>query len=162
MVHTGFYDSYKAVGARVQAYVSLLRQKYPTATISVAGYSLGGALATFSALELQAQQNRVTELYTFGAPRVGNAAYANYINRMIPTRYRPVFRNDIIPQLPSTNMGYKHHANQVFFTEDFKKMKVCDDSGEDRTCSSSVPPLQRTLNDHLAYSYIDQDCDDNY
>jgi thioesterase domain-containing protein len=47
--------------------------KHPTANITVGGHSLGGALAMYSALSLQLKFNKVTELYTLGQPRLGNA-----------------------------------------------------------------------------------------
>ena len=41
------------------------------------GHSLGGALAVLCALDLQDIYGNIN-LYTFGCPRVGNAAFAQY------------------------------------------------------------------------------------
>lgn len=47
------------------------------------GHSLGGALATFCALDLEEIYGSLN-LYAFGCPRVGNDAFAKYQEKMIP------------------------------------------------------------------------------
>lgn len=142
-VHTGFFGAYKSLGPQVEAYVKVLLQKYPAATITTVGISLGGALSVLSSLSLQSQNNKVTELYTFGSPRVGNAAFATYVNQKIPTRYRVVYGTDLVPHLPSVKMRYKHNSNEVFFyNQDFTQYRICDNTGED--------PPARTQSRHFS------------
>ena len=56
-----------------------------------AGHSLGGALATLAAYDIQqeltnhGQQQQVEVVcYSFGAPRTGNHAFARDYNHMVP------------------------------------------------------------------------------
>ena len=57
-----------------------------------AGHSLGGALATLAAYDIQqeltkhGQQQQQVEVvcYSFGAPRTGNHAFARDYNHMVP------------------------------------------------------------------------------
>ena len=50
-----------------------------------AGHSLGGALATLAAHDLQAEfRFQHLHCYTFGAPRTGNHAFAAESSRLVP------------------------------------------------------------------------------
>ena len=52
-VHSGFYTAYRAVSGRVISSLRALIQQYPTASLLLTGHSLGGALATFAALDIK-------------------------------------------------------------------------------------------------------------
>lgn len=74
----------------------------------VAGHSLGGAMATFCALDLRRCLGSVEEggliikVYTIGAAKVGNLPFANYYDLQIGEgmSYRVENLLDIIPQTP--------------------------------------------------------------
>ncbi|KAJ9529583.1 hypothetical protein QJQ45_013902 [Haematococcus lacustris] len=76
----------------------------------VTGHSLGGAMATLTALGLKRQGYNVAGLYTFGSPRVGNAGFSRlFRDAGLWTRsYRFVNEDDAVPQVPLTVMGYAH------------------------------------------------------
>jgi predicted lipase len=60
--------------------VQTLVQKYPNAKMTVTGHSLGAALSTISAIEMNKKSPKLaTELHTFGCPRIGNAKLAQFI-----------------------------------------------------------------------------------
>ncbi len=48
------------------------------AKIIVTGHSLGGSLAILAAADLHKTHGKIDQVYTFGQPRVGNAAFASY------------------------------------------------------------------------------------
>src|SRR5262249_54451343 len=70
------------------------------------GHSLGAALATLAAARWAAG-HRVQGLYTFGSPRVGNAAFAATVPGPC---YRFVNNNDVVTRLPPPGLfaGYRH------------------------------------------------------
>ena len=98
------------------------------------GHGLGGAVATLAAATLAMRLRSGSlgplppgirvGLYTFGSPRVGDAAFARAFNRALTDAsalrppaprapppldvYRHVYENDVVPTLPSARMGYKH------------------------------------------------------
>jgi len=96
-------------------------------TVYVTGHSLGGALATLCTYELagdDAPGDRTPELlpglspgaiepcmYTYGAPRVGNVAFAVEFHRRTAARGRRSWRvaneRDLVPSIPRL-MGYAH------------------------------------------------------
>lgn len=74
----------------------------------VTGYSLGGALATLSSLDLQNKYNKVSDMYNYGCPRVGDKDFAKYFNDKIKEAYRVVHNRDIVPHVPPTFLRFRH------------------------------------------------------
>jgi triacylglycerol lipase len=81
------------------------------------GHSLGGALALFAAWLFNRSFIAVHQVYTFGAPRVGNPAAAQAIDRAFPGKiYRYVNGPDPIPQLPTASLianDYGHCEKEI-------------------------------------------------
>ena len=106
--HRGFMTAYFSVRDRLQAEI----RKYPNAAITVTGHSLGGAVATIATLDLQYNITQVTgqsiQLYTFGAPRVGNQALINSFQQRVPQSHRFVYGWDIVTRIPRSWQGYVH------------------------------------------------------
>lgn len=80
-----------------------------------AGHSLGGAVAVLAATRFLAENgndNRFGGLHTFGQPRVGNSAFADWATTLFQGRYtRAINHRDIVPQLPPPKVGeweFKH------------------------------------------------------
>lgn len=66
-----------------------------------AGHSSGGAVAA-----LLAARARPTAVYTFGAPRFGDAAFAASLDD-VPV-YRLVNQADLVAALPAASLPYRH------------------------------------------------------
>ena len=76
------------------------------------GHSLGGALATLAAYDISRAMewvNRPTKVicYTFGAPRLGNYAFAETYNRLVPETWNVV--NDQVRVDLSPTTSYQPH-----------------------------------------------------
>lgn len=82
-------------------------------TLILCGHSYGGALAqlagVFFAMKVPADSIRV---YTYGCPRVGNKAFANTIDGLIPHHYRYTIKRDPVPHLP-LGIRYKHAGMHI-------------------------------------------------
>lgn len=71
----------------------------------ITGHSLGGALALLASWRLQRQMIPIHNVYTFGAPMVGNEAAAKAFEKEFPGRiYRYVDAGDMVPKLPTVSM----------------------------------------------------------
>jgi predicted lipase len=86
----------------------------------VTGHSLGGGIAAIAATSLANLGFDVTETFTFGEPRNGDAAWARYASATLPDNqyYRVTHYNDGVPQIPPTVLGYVHHGPEYFQSND--------------------------------------------
>ncbi|KAK1863843.1 hypothetical protein I4F81_006397 [Pyropia yezoensis] len=117
-VHTGFSSAYLSVRREVVESVMALYRDRPR-PIWLTGHSLGGALATLCSYDLArrvAAPAAEISVVTFGAPRVGNAAFRAVYNDLIPRHWRVVLASDVVTKLPK--LGYLHVGNQALLTNE--------------------------------------------
>lgn len=169
-VHIGFYSSYNNTVLRpaITNAVRKARKLHGHSDVIVTGHSMGGALASFCALDLAMSfgSNNV-HLMTFGQPRVGNAAFASYFAQYVPYTVRMTHERDIVPHLPPyffflPKLTYKHFPREVWEHEvdGNTTYQVCDGSGEDPNCCRSVFALFWSASDHLTYMGVEIAADD--
>eukprot|EP00611_Tribonema_gayanum_P029779 TRINITY_DN8069_c0_g1_i1.p1 TRINITY_DN8069_c0_g1~~TRINITY_DN8069_c0_g1_i1.p1 ORF type:complete len:351 (-),score=70.95 TRINITY_DN8069_c0_g1_i1:748-1719(-) len=162
-VHTGFYEAWLSVQDQVLSAVAQLQHTMDSsAQVAVTGHSMGGALAVHCALALR-ERGTHASLRTFGAPRVGNAAFARYSSATITTSamWRVTHHRDPVPHLPPVAFGYAHAPHEVFYPDTtMGRYVVCDDDDgtEDAQCSArygNVALDVMFLRDHLLYVGVD-------
>lgn len=90
------------------------------------GHSLGGVLASLCFLDITTRDPYIqTALYTFGAPRHGNNAYAEAITKT-NRAYRVVNTEDVVPSIPPPVIGdsvyYTHYGKTVPFNLNLKSI----------------------------------------
>jgi len=86
-VHKGFYASWLDFEPQVIPQLELLRQAHPTFKIYTTGHSLGGAVAVMAAAHMHLLGWNVTS-YSYGQPRVGNPAFAQWFQSVEPDAVR--------------------------------------------------------------------------
>ncbi|XP_024528305.1 lipase [Selaginella moellendorffii] len=164
-VHHGFYSAYHntSMRASIMAAISYIEQTRHGLKYMVTGHSMGGALASFCALDLIVNYKVSTddvEIVTFGQPRLGNTVFAKFFSKHLPRAIRMTHGHDMVPHLPPylSFLGarsYHHFAREVWITTlsigilTFEYERVCDSSGEDPTCSRSVSG--NSIEDHFIY-----------
>lgn len=150
-VHSGFLDAYADIASSIRAVVMMLIRRYPEGTVLVTGHSLGGAVATLCAADLKyhlGQASKV-ELVTFGSPRVGNEAFAGFMNFIFKTSEadpnignyetrRFTNRDDPVIHMPATFLYFQHINQEVWVSMANQTVACSPDVGEDPTCSNSV------------------------
>ena len=103
-VHEGFRREYN----KLKPFIYNLLRTNVVSIIRLVGHSLGAALATLAAVELQALY--FVEIYTFGSPRVGDC---NFVKDLSQTKhFRFVNNNDTVTNLPF--FGYMHHGTCMY------------------------------------------------
>ncbi|CAL9781634.1 unnamed protein product [Musa acuminata subsp. burmannicoides] len=171
MVHHGFYSAYHNTTLRpgIVSAVQEARELYGDIPVMVTGHSMGGAMASFCALDLTVNYGiHNVQLMTFGQPRVGNAAFASYFSKHVQNAVRVTNEHDIVPHLPPyysyfPQKTYHHFPREVWVHNVgigslvYMIEKVCDGSGEDPSCSRSVSG--NSVSDHLAYFGIEMQAD---
>jgi triacylglycerol lipase len=69
--------------------------------ILLTGHSMGGAQAVMSAVRLSQMGFPVDQIYIFAVPRLGDEAYARFVEKILPNRiWRFVNNEDLVPRLP--------------------------------------------------------------
>jgi len=160
-VHSGFTELWAAVATPLVADVRHLLVAHPGARIVVTGHSMGGAVALVAAYVLQHDLGIHVSgpIYTYGSPRVGNAAFAeqfsperaaSWADASPPTVWRLTHNRDPVPHLPLEAMGFVHAGYEVFYDEAWAQHTVCDGRQEDPNCADSHW-LWNSVDDHLYY-----------
>lgn len=162
-VEHGMYSLYASMRSEVRSVLDDMALKHGTSRLLITGHSLGGALATLTAFDLLNTESPyvVSDLITFGSPRVGNMRFAEYFD-MYDLRIARVTHNyDMVPHVPETFMGYAHVRGEVWYNEDATEYTVCSDlGGEDPNCSNSCAPMSCTsVSDHLMYLNVSMGSD---
>ncbi len=140
-VHKGLHEEYLRYKDEIVEYLA------PNMVIS--GHSSGGALSMFFAYDIHSMGDSNVTVYTYGKPRIGNAAFVESAKDI--THYRITHNNDIVPHLPEEIFGYRHTDSEVWFPDDSDKYILCE-NGEDPKCSNSCAPTKCTsISDHLYY-----------
>lgn len=85
------------------------------------GHSLGGAIALLDSvyLPLHLPASTVFKTVTYGMPRVGNQAFANYVDAHVTSLSGGTGlthinnKEDIVPILPGMFLGFHHPSGEV-------------------------------------------------
>lgn len=135
MVHRGFLKAYTAgdfnhrllsrvehILNRCQTGNSLNGQRSEGTerpiSVHITGHSLGGALAILCAFDIAtrgpcAEFDLNIKTYTFGAPRVGNHAWARIYDATVPDTWQIINSGDPFPQAGKFWFLYKHVGHRV-------------------------------------------------
>ncbi len=140
-MHSGFISAYLSVRNELHKHI----REQSTKRYRVTGHSLGGALATLCAVDLQYNfGDRAIEAYTFGAPRVGNPAFVESYNRRVPDTWRVVNGWDAVAGLPAPWQGYRHVETPIRLERDFT-WKIITGSLEDHRIDHYINALREKI-----------------
>lgn len=138
-LHSGFRDAYESIRESVLRIVYDITGWDDNWTVCVTGHSLGGALATICAFEIKNRELPARELsrgaslrsmlqprkihdqetdvkkpkvsmLSFGAPKVGTAAFARLYDQTIPSSFRVINGDDPITRVPPL---YTHTGGEI-------------------------------------------------
>jgi len=125
-VHWGFYNQFNELKPDIDKIIKEYHESTENLDkeIIFSGHSLGGALATISALNYAYEYPDITiDCITLGSPRVGDYKFAEYFDKCITNSYRFVNDNDPIPCMP-TAWRYKHVKGCIWLHEDQVKSQI--------------------------------------
>jgi Lipase (class 3) len=118
--HKGFYDMYVSLQNALKSHIEKVRD---TQNIYITGHSLGGALSTLAAFDLNRYE---PVIYTFAAPRVFNIKGAQKYNNLVTYTYRIHNTEDIFTSLPLPvifGIDYEHvGSGGIPFTDNLGSM----------------------------------------
>jgi len=124
-VHSGFAGSQSRSATAVLAAVQSAISKFKATHVTIVGHSLGGAIALLDAVYLPLHISGVIfKTVTYGLPRVGNQAFANYVDQHVTNLNHINNKEDLVPILPGMFLGFHHPSGEVHI----------EDSGEWASC----------------------------
>ncbi|OAA56394.1 lipase precursor [Cordyceps fumosorosea ARSEF 2679] len=115
-MHIGFSDSWNEISAAATSAIKEGLAANPGYKLVVTGHSLGGAVAALGGAYLR-RAGIPADVYTFGAPRVGNDAFANFANAQAGgLLLRMTHTDDPVPRLPPMIFGYRHGGAEYWLS----------------------------------------------
>ncbi|GAB5372568.1 hypothetical protein AAMO2058_001676800 [Amorphochlora amoebiformis] len=117
-VHRGFWDVYRAVEEPLLTIIKKLAWRakclgLKTPKIYCTGHSLGGAISTILAFFIKTRLGLDVEMYSFGAPRVGNHQFQELYDSQVPRSFRVVMDGDFFADTPKLCCLYKHIGSEI-------------------------------------------------
>ena len=85
-------------------------------SVTVVGHSLGAALALLDGIffSLQLPEGVTVKVINYGMPRVGNQAFADFVDSQLSGRVTHVNnREDPIPIVPGMSLGFHHPSGEI-------------------------------------------------
>ncbi|KAH8828427.1 lipase [Flagelloscypha sp. PMI_526] len=133
-VHSGFKESFEDTATTILAQVKTALSTNGVSKIAVTGWSLGAAISILDGLYLKLQiPTADVSVYGYGMPRVGNAAWAAYVDSKLSGKVTHINnKDDLVPILPGRFLGFAHVSGEVHIKDD-NSWVAC--SGEDNTDS---------------------------
>lgn len=149
--HAGFTRQNLSIRGEIYPYLEEKLAEHPGYSLTITGHSMGGALASIAATALRTQGLSLN-VYTYGQPRTGNQAYADYVDGIfsaspgtdkINIMVRATNDNDGIVQVPWEKGGYRHHSTEFWVpTVPTAQEPVFQCPGqESRDCNQGEPGL---------------------
>lgn len=131
-VHTGFAAAWEEIRANTYSAIKEGLQANPNYRVIITGHSLGGAVAILGGAYLRRDGYKV-DVFSFGAPRVGNDAFANFASGQKGNSVRITHTVDPVPRLPPIIFGFRHTTPEIWLSAgsssntNFKlnELKVC-------------------------------------
>ena len=116
-VHRGFLASLESIADKLLDAVT--SRQDGKRLLWITGHSLGGALAQLTVACLIRMRRPVQGLYTFGAPRCGDAKFAGEFDRQARHySFRIVNEQDVVPKVAPQFLGYQHAGRHCLLDDD--------------------------------------------
>ncbi|KAH7411447.1 alpha/beta-hydrolase, partial [Cadophora sp. MPI-SDFR-AT-0126] len=141
-VHGGYLDAWNSASAQIISAITTGMDANPSYALTVTGHSLGASLAALASASLANPSLNLgvnITTYTFGQPRTGNPAFADYIDSLLPEgrMFRVTHSNDGVPQTITTQDGYRHHRTEYWENDPDSAATTVKCEGQEPPVSSS-------------------------
>jgi hypothetical protein len=130
--HLGLINNFRTAQTILAAVLTLLQQ-YNASSVVVTGHSLGAAIALLDSVYLQLHLPAGTRvsMVGYGMPRVGNPAFANYVDALNSSGSVPVTvthinnKKDPVPIAVGISLGYAHPSGEIHIQDDGSTWDAC-------------------------------------
>ncbi|KAF8518530.1 lipase [Hysterangium stoloniferum] len=154
-VHSGFATFQARSAPGVLSAVQTALVKYNTAnttSVTIVGHSLGAAIGLIDAvyLPLHLPSTIKFRFIGYGMPRVGNPAFANYLDKNFPDLTHINNKKDSVPIIPMKWLGYQHPHGEIHIQDNGAWDACAGNDNNSKLCSTGYVPniLEGNTNDH--------------
>ncbi|KAN0112535.1 alpha/beta-hydrolase [Hyaloscypha variabilis] len=153
LVHQGFADAQLKAADSVLAAVETALSTYSATKVTLVGHSLGAAISLLDSvyLPLHLQSGITYKTITYGMPRVGNQAFANYVDADSPIHLTHIGnKEDPVPVLPPLSLGFVQASGEIHI-QDSNAWDACpgQDNDSDLCSTGDVPTVfEWDVDDH--------------
>ncbi|VDC03329.1 unnamed protein product [Peniophora sp. CBMAI 1063] len=151
-VHKGFSDVQKQTASLILKEVKSLMSANSVNSVTLVGHSLGGAIAELDTLMFKLNLPSATvKGVTYGTPRVGNPAFANFFDSKSIDFTRVDNRDDLVPIVPGRFLGFEHPSGQVHIISNGNAVACSGQENESDQCTDGAVPniFDGNVIDHL-------------
>lgn len=116
-VDSGFQQAWAGTWNDVKNALHEAKNNYPNDSIIVTGHSQGAAQASLGAVAVNKAfgNTSVDKVIVYGPPRVGNKAYADFVDETYGGKYVGVVNGkDWVPTVPPATIGYQQPSTLVW------------------------------------------------
>ncbi|GJE91306.1 lipase family protein [Phanerochaete sordida] len=134
--HEGFANEQAKTATQILSAVQTGISKFGATKVTTVGHSLGAALSLLDAVYLPLHIKGVSfQTVLYGLPRVGNQAFADYVDAHVSAFTRINNKEDPIPIVPGRFLGFHHPSGEVHIT-DANVWEACP--GQDNTSTLCI------------------------
>ncbi|KAJ4306401.1 hypothetical protein N0V88_001201 [Collariella sp. IMI 366227] len=126
LAHVGFMASWGEIALRVIAAVRTAKAANPSYQVVVTGHSLGGSVGLLAAAYIR-KAGIPADLYTYGAPRVGNTAFVKFVTVQPGAEYRITHTVDPVPRLPPIIANFRHTSPEYWIDQGSDEVVTLDE-----------------------------------
>ncbi|KAH8104123.1 alpha/beta-hydrolase [Cristinia sonorae] len=162
-VHSGFRDSHARSAPPILSAVKTAMAAHGTTHVTIVGHSLGAALALLDSVFLPLHLPASTTFKTvgYGMPRVGNQAFATYVDTHVTNMNHINNKEDPVPILPGRFLGFAHPGGEIHIMDN-NQWVTCpgDDNTSDLCEVGDVGNIfESSLSDHDGpYDTVEMGC----
>ncbi|CAE6530982.1 unnamed protein product [Rhizoctonia solani] len=141
MVHSGFRMAQATSAFKKLEAVKALMAKYGSPSITFTGLGRGGAISFLDALCISQNIPKAKiKVVTHGMPRVGNRAFANYIDKRLHDVSRITKEKDPLPIIPAKYLDYQHSSGEKHLLSEDSWVACVGQDNTDAQCSTGAVP----------------------
>ncbi|KAJ7187637.1 alpha/beta-hydrolase [Mycena pura] len=155
-VHSGFQDTFQRTADGILADVNLALNSTGVTKVVVTGHSLGAALATMTGamLKLSLDPSIDVVVTTFGLPRGGNKAWADFLDSNVGVTF-VTNQNDPVPIVPPLILGFTHSSGEIHIVDSSQQNLVSCPGHDNEHCVTGHSLLDSSVANHLGPYFDD-------
>jgi len=147
LVHSGFQIAHARAASDILKSVNKTMTEYGVNTVTIVGHSLGAAIALLDSiyLPLHLPPSAEFRIIGYGLPRVGNQAFADYVDAHAHLAHINN-KEDPIPTLPPRVVGFAHPRGEIHVLDNDEWVECPGQDNPSQQCATSI--FQEDLSDH--------------